>query len=92
MADNLMRLTTRLTTASCGRMLIAFPQCRTALLRFATRASGARIRPTLPGRGFERTLYDIGVGSQGLWRRRVLRTARRHEAAFASGMIASWFD
>jgi len=92
MADDLMRLKTRLTAASRGRMLISFPQCRTAFLRFATTASGARIRPTLPGHGFERTLYDITLGSQGLRRRRVLRTARRHEAAFASGMIAPWFD
>jgi hypothetical protein len=73
---DLMRRTTRLTTASRGRMLGSSPQCRTALLRFATTASGARIRPTLPGHGFERTLHDIAVGSQGLWRCRVLRTAR----------------
>ncbi len=37
-----------------GRMVGSSPQCRTALLRFATTASGARIRPTLPGHGFER--------------------------------------
>jgi hypothetical protein len=90
MAGDLMRLTTLLTTASRGRMLTSLSQCRPALLRFATTASGARIRPTLPGHGLERTLHDITAGSQGLWRRRVLRTARRHEAAFASGMIAPW--
>lgn len=45
---DLMRRTTRLTTASRGRMLGSSPQCRTALLRFATTA----IRPTLPGARF----------------------------------------
>ena len=87
-----MRLTTWLTTASRGRMLGSSPQCRTALLRFATRASGARIRPTLPGHGFERTLHDIAVGSQGLLAVPRAQDRARHEAAFSSGVIAPWFD
>lgn len=37
--------TTRLTTTARGRMLTAFRQCRRALLRCATLASGARIPP-----------------------------------------------
>jgi hypothetical protein len=89
---DLMRRTTRLTTASRGRMLGSSPQCRTALLRFATTASGARIRPTLPGHGFKRTLHDIAVGSQGLLAVPRAQDRARHEAAFTSGMIAPWFD
>ncbi len=77
-----MRLTTRLTTASRGRMLVSFTRCRTALLRFATTASGARIRPTLPGHGFERTLHDIAVDSQGLLAVLRAQDRARHEAAF----------
>ncbi len=48
MVGDLMRFTTMLTTTSRGRMLGSFRQCRTALLRFATTASGARIPPTAP--------------------------------------------
>jgi hypothetical protein len=90
MAGDLMRLTTLLTTASRGRMLTSLSQCRPALLRFATTASGARIRPTLPGHGFERTLHDIAVGSQGLLAVPRAQDRARHEAAFTSGTIAPW--
>lgn len=48
-----------LTRVFRRRMLTASPQCRTALLRFATPASGARIRPTPAGHGIERTRQDI---------------------------------
>lgn len=51
MVVGLMRHTSTLTTASIERMLGSSPQCRTALLRFATTVSGARIRPTLSGHG-----------------------------------------
>ena len=87
-----MRITTTLTIRSIGRMVGSSPQCRTALLRFATTASGARIRPTLPGHGFERTLHDIAVGSQGLLAVPRAQDRARHEAAFTSGMIAPWLD
>ena len=57
-------------------------QCRTALLRFATTASGARIRSTLSGHGSSASFTTSQFGVSGLWRYRVLRTTRRYEAAF----------
>ena len=48
--------------------------------------------PTLPGHGFERTLHDIAVGSQGLLAVPRAQDRARHEAAFTSGVIAPWFD
>ena len=42
---------TRLTRTACRRMVGSSLQCRPALLRFATTASGARIRPMLSGHG-----------------------------------------
>ncbi len=55
MVTNELSEHTRLTTTARGRMLASFRQCRTALLRFATLASGARIPPIAPGHGMERT-------------------------------------
>jgi hypothetical protein len=51
MVVSMMTTRTRLTRTTRGRMVGSSPQCHTALLRFATAASGARIRPTLPGHG-----------------------------------------
>lgn len=84
---DLMRRTTRLTTASRGRMLGSSPQCRTALLRFATTASGARIRPTLPGHGFERTLHDIAVRYA-----EPLAVPRSQDHAPPGGSVHQWHD
>jgi hypothetical protein len=62
--SDLMRRTTRttmLTMTARGRMLTSFRQCRRALLRCATMASGARIPPIAPGHGLERISHDIAA-------------------------------
>lgn len=90
--------TTLLTTTSRGRMLTSFRQCRTALLRSATTASGARIPPIatrarfgaqpsrhrslLQNRFARDDLHAIGCEPDRLLRRRVLRTTPGNEAAF----------
>ncbi len=95
---DLMRRTTRLTTTSRGRILTSFRQCRTALLRSATMASGARIPPMATRARFGAhpsqhrsllqdyrpavDLHTVGCELHGFSRRRVLRTTRRNEAAF----------
>ena len=61
---DLMRRTTRttmLTTTARGRMLTSFRQCRTALLRSVTMASGARIHRSPQRHGLERIPHDIAA-------------------------------
>jgi hypothetical protein len=78
--------------------LTSFRQCRTALLRSATMASGARIPPIAtrarfgahPSQHFSLLqdyrpavdLHTVGCELHGFSRRRVLRTTRRNEPAF----------
>ena len=89
---------TRLTRTGRGRMVGSSLQCRPALLRFATTASGARIPPTAPRARFGAhpsqhrsllqdhrsavDLHTVGCEPHDFSRRRVLRTTRRNEAAF----------
>ena len=98
MVVSVMTARTRLTRTTRGRMVGSSPQCRTALLRFATTASGARIPPTAPrarsgahpsqhrsllqDHRSAVDLHTVGCELHGFWRRRVLRTTRRNEAAF----------
>jgi hypothetical protein len=91
MVVDLMRIATTLTTTSIGRMVVHH-------LSAARHSSGSPQRH--PERAFGRRsqgaalahLHDIAVRYSGLWRCRVLRTTRRHEAAFTSGTIAPWFN
>jgi hypothetical protein len=61
------------------------PPVRRNGIRSAHSADAPRAR-------LERILHDIAVQYSGLWRCRVLRTTRRHEAAFTSGTIKPWFN
>ena len=55
---------------------------------FRSAHSANRPKGTVSSAPFTTSQFDIA----GLWLCRVLRTTRRHEAAFTSGTIAPWLN